>query len=388
MSRRIGDIEVLRAFAVLMVMFQHINGVLTAYNAPTLPWPLTHLGGGFGVDVFFVISGYVIARGLLPKLPASSTWSRSWPIIKAFWIRRFWRLIPSAWLWLAILMLLAWLFNESGAFGTVSANLDATLAGLFNVANARFAVCFKHCEFSASFVYWSLSLEEQFYLLLPLLVFLGRSALPCVLLALVLLQWVIPRDIWMMVFRTDALLLGVLLAMFGDSLSRSARPVRWLETRWVASAWLILVVGTLLYLGSPTRGEFSYEVGAAAVLSLSLVWIASWDKDLFFRSPGLRLVLLWLGSRSYAIYLIHVPVYLCIRELQYRLVGNGDTASSLYLAIALPIAWLLIGVLAEANFRFVEFPLRRVGIRLTSGARDLSTRSRPPLRAAEPTSNS
>ncbi|WP_447744075.1 acyltransferase family protein [Pseudomonas nicosulfuronedens] len=388
MSRRIGDIEILRACAVLMVALHHINGVLTAYNAQTLPWPLTHLGGGFGVDVFFVISGYVIARGLLPRLSASSDWGHSWPLIKAFWIRRFWRLIPSAWLWLAVILLLAWGFNASGAFGSVSANLDAALAGLFNVANARFAACFKQCESSASFVYWSLSLEEQFYVLLPLLVFLGRSALPGILLVLVLVQWVIPRDIWLMAFRTDALLLGVLLAMLGGGAGRDTLVGRWLAARGVANVWLALAIGALLWLGSPTRGEFSYEVSAAAVLSLSLVWIASWNSDLFCRWRGIREIMLWLGSRSYAIYLIHVPVYLLIRELQYRFVGNGDTASGLYLAVAWPCAWLLIGALAELNFRLIESPLRQVGIRLTSESPVPAVPPSSLLCIAEPKSNS
>ncbi|RFQ09602.1 acyltransferase, partial [Pseudomonas sp. ATCC 13867] len=83
--------------------------------------------------------------------------------------------------------------------------------GMLNVANARFAYCFGTCEFYSSFVYWSLSLEEQFYLLLPLLIFFVRGRwLPVLLGAWVLFQLVQARGLWLMAFRTDALLLGVL----------------------------------------------------------------------------------------------------------------------------------------------------------------------------------
>ncbi|KES23732.1 MULTISPECIES: acyltransferase [Pseudomonas] len=387
MNQRIGDIEVLRACAVLMVAFQHLNGSLTTLDAPSLPWPMLHLGGSFGVDLFFAISGFVIARNLLPKLARQSSWSAAWPVVKVFWIRRFWRLVPSAWLWLAIILLLVWQFNDSGVFGKLGSNLDATLAGVLNYANVRFASCFGRCDFYVSFVYWSLSLEEQFYLLFPLLlVFVGRRALPVVLIVLVLVQMLQFRGLWLMAFRTDALLLGVLLAMAsGSGLYQRLRPERLAKVPFLASLALLAGVTAMLVLGKPARGYFTFEISLVALLSLLLVWLASYDLGLFCRVRWLRAVMLWLGSRSYAIYLIHVPVYLLMRELQHRLLGNSGTSSLTYLAIALPVSWLLIAGLAELNFRFVESPLRRFGVRLTSGSR-ASTTPRETLPFTEPAS--
>lgn len=389
MSQRIGDIEVLRACAVLLVAFQHLNGSLTTLNAPSLPWPMLHLGGSFGVDLFFAISGFVIARNLLPKLAPGCNWSAAWPVIKVFWIHRFWRLVPSAWLWLMIILLLAWQFNDSGVFGKLESNLDATLAGILNFANVRFASCFGRCDFYTSFVYWSLSLEEQFYLLFPLvLVLVGRRALPVVLIALVVVQMLQFRGLWLMAFRTDALLLGVLLAIASSSgLYERFRPERLANVPFLASFLLMAGMMAMLVLGKPARGYFTFEISLVALLSFFLVWLASYDLGLFCRARWLRAVMLWLGSRSYAIYLIHVPVYLLMRELQHRLLGNGDTSSPTYLAIALPMSWLLIAGLAELNFRFVESPLRRFGVRLTSGSR-VSRAPQRVLPAAEPASNS
>ncbi|PER22380.1 hypothetical protein, partial [Bacillus cereus] len=73
---------------------------------------------------------------------------------------------------------------------------------------------FMHYEYGASFVYWTLSLEEQFYLILPLLVFVSRRYLVWVLLAVVLVQFFTWRALWLSVIRTDALALGVLLSIW------------------------------------------------------------------------------------------------------------------------------------------------------------------------------
>ena len=92
-------------------------------------------------------------------------------IILAFWLRRMWRLWPSAWLWLGLPLLGLMFFNESRAFGTLAADF----AGIFNYVNIRFAQIFMREEIGVSFLYTSLSLEEQLYLLFPLLIVLAPS---------------------------------------------------------------------------------------------------------------------------------------------------------------------------------------------------------------------
>ncbi|MEP9319317.1 acyltransferase [Pseudomonas sp. LABIM340] len=365
MSRRIGDIEVLRALAVLAVVVHHINGNLTPFQAPGLPWPLIQLGGWFGVDLFFAISGFVIARDLIPRMNACGGWRESLSVAQAFWVRRIWRLLPSAWLWLALTLLAVVAFNKSGVFGLLQDNLQATLAGTLNFANVRFAHCFMRCEYGASFVYWSLSLEEQFYLIFPLLIFLSRRYLPVVLLLLIAVQVLQARTLWLMAFRTDALAMGVLLAIWSRKPSFIAwKPAMVSRISLLAPALLLAGMATLAYLASTYAQGLVYRVGVIALVSALLVWLASYDQDWFCRSAPLRRFMLWLGARSYGVYLIHVPVYFFVRELHFRLFPEAAVDTRSYIIGAFALALVLIAALAELNFRFVEMPLRRRGARI------------------------
>ena len=158
MKKRIDDIEVLRGFAVLFVVVHHASDNLLTWTSPALTRFYTYFGGWFGVDLFFAISGFVIARDLVPRLQVSTNNISALQITLAFWLRRAWRLLPSAWLWLGIILLATVIFNQSGAFGTFRANFEATIAAITQVANVRFAESFMRWEYGASFVYWSLSL--------------------------------------------------------------------------------------------------------------------------------------------------------------------------------------------------------------------------------------
>ena len=98
------EIEYLRAVAVLLVVFVHV-GVL---------FPRLGLGQWTGVDLFFCISGFVICRSYDQYFDDRIAEGRWWLAACAFWVRRIFRLAPSAWLWLAINVLCAWKFNSSG----------------------------------------------------------------------------------------------------------------------------------------------------------------------------------------------------------------------------------------------------------------------------------
>ena len=120
---RIDDIEALRAFAILLVFFHHLRSDLTWWSNPIKEATQQFANGGTGVGLFLVISGYVIGRSLLPVLDRARVEGNYWNETLAFWLRRFWRLIPSAWLWLSIPLVLSVVFNASGAFGTPMGNL-------------------------------------------------------------------------------------------------------------------------------------------------------------------------------------------------------------------------------------------------------------------------
>ena len=360
MSRRITDIEVLRAVAVIFVLFQHL-GNLFPWSSPILEILYFYAGGTFGVDLFFAVSGFVIARDLIPRLLSAPDRTMAWRTVLAFWLRRMWRLWPSAWLWLGLTLLAVLVFNQSGAFGSVEANVEATFAGVFQYANVRFAQNFMVREIGASFVYWSLSLEEQFYLLFPLLILLLRRQLGWALLAIALIQICMPRNHpYLMMFRTDALALGILLALWSHKASwKRVLPV-FLALGRGGSLCLALACICVMALLSSRLELTRYAIGIIAILSAFLVLMASYDRDLLLPHRRLKKMLLWTGERSYAIYLIHVPVFFATRELFYRL--NPEQIASVPLSFAyLMCAAVLLIVLAQLNFRWVEMPLRKYG---------------------------
>ncbi len=175
------------------------------------------------------------------------------------------RLLPSAWLWLALILLACVFLNRSGAFGSLHANLQATLAGVLQYANFRFG---------SSFVYWSLALEEQFYLLFPLLIVLCRKHLVWALLALVAVQLFTLRTPLLMVVRTDALALGVLLALWSAQPSWQRWQPTFLRRPWAGVSVLIGVALLMSFMATDRFTFAPYRIGSIAVLGALLVWIA------------------------------------------------------------------------------------------------------------------
>lgn len=358
---RIDDIEILRGFAVLSVVLHHALGNLFTWSTPALERLTVYFGGGFGVDLFLVISGFVIARDLVPRLQGCNSSQMACRTVLAFWIRRAWRLLPSAWTWLAVVLVAAVVFNESGAFGTLRANVEATVAGVLQIANLRFAETFGSREYGASFVYWTLSLEEQFYLLLPFVILLSRRFLPHVLIALVVYQLLAERTLLSVVFRSDSLALGVLLALWSRHFSYSlARPTFLMRGGYAGTVVLFVALLFLGVIDSDVLKVVSYRFSLLTLLSALLVWIASYDANLFLLLGPLRRLMLWVGARSYAIYLIHVPAFMATREIWARL-QPAATFDTQYFYPFLLTAGVLIVVLAELNFRFIEAPLRLRG---------------------------
>lgn len=363
-GKRIMDIEVLRAIAVLGVLFHHLQGSLFTDVVPLLAKLHAWAQPWWGVDLFFAISGFVIARSLVPALQGCTSRQQYWQQTRNFWLRRAFRLLPSAWLWLALMLLACVFVNRSGAFGTLSANLQATLAGVFQYANFRFADSFFRYEYGSSFVYWSLALEEQFYLLFPLLIVLFRKHLVWVLLGLVAVQIFTLRTPLLMVVRTDALALGVLLAMW------SAQPgyQRWrpdiLRRPWLGIGALTVIAALLSFMATDRFTFAWYRIGSIAVLSAVLVWIASYDRNYLMPAGALQRLLGWIGSRSYGIYLIHIPAYQLVRELIFRLQSAGLPSPAGHPILTLLIAFGLIVLLSELNYRLVEMPMRNRGAAL------------------------
>lgn len=117
----------------------------------------------------------------------------------------------------------------------------------------------------------------------------------------------------------------------------------------------------LALLGSERLQIVSIRCGLIALLAAALVWIASYDGNFLCPTGQIRRFFLWLGSRSYAIYLIHVPAFFCAREIWFRSNPGGDPAISQPYSFLVVVAVLLIVVLSELNYRLVEKPFREKG---------------------------
>lgn len=357
------DLEVLRCVAIFLTLIVHLPELFLwkqGFNWNRYFWFYV------GVDLFFVISGYIITTSLL-----NSVRKKEHPtvIIKSFWIKRVFRILPMAYLWTLIPILLAFTFNVSGIFVSGEKLVRDGLANVTQTANFHANECNKlenhqYCGLGSYGQnpfgpYWSLSLEEQFYLVFPLLLlFVNRKYLTIVLALIPIWLLFVDRrhhDFW--ILRFDSLAAGVLLAL--------AQTKSWYKDFYpgllekYGSGVILLVIVSLLMGLVAGMSLIPFAQSVIVIMCAMLVFIASYDKDIFSRPfPKLRRFFLWGGDRSYAIYLIHVPSYLLANAIYLKLKGNWDNNAKIFVPL---MAFLLIFILVEISVKLVEHPLRRYG---------------------------
>ena len=364
-DRKNREIEQLRAVSICFVLIAHV-GVLSPFIFERVV-PLFHYATfGVGVDLFFCISGYVVARAYCDYFDRYRSREQFWPAARMFWLRRIYRLLPSAWLWVVIGIFLAAFFNRTGAFMGFGQNLKSALAIFSFTAN----LADLYGWLWPNNVYWSLSLEEQFYFLFPLFLLLitGRRARVMVLFLVIAVQFPLARSLYgdfagrlLALFRIDGFAWGILVFM----LSRSTWYHR-LEPRFLLRKPLALAATLLLFFllaAVPAQlSAWSINMGLVAMIAAALVWLASYANGYLFGYQRLSTVMQWLGARSYGIYLIHMPVFRFTHEAATRyLQASGRASTAADVPFLLLFAGVLIVLLAELNFRYVEEPLRRIG---------------------------
>jgi peptidoglycan/LPS O-acetylase OafA/YrhL len=348
----IPALDGLRAVAVLAVV---------AYHLDELP------GGFLGVDVFFVISGFLITRLLLAERER-----RGGIALGSFWIRRFKRLVPALFVVLVAVAIGSRLWLPAWRLGQI--RLDA-LAGLAYVANWRFVLS-GQSYFSSGLApsplrhTWSLAIEEQFYVFWPLIVVvLAKLAKDHVrrVVGIVAAVAMVASATWMaaaasigmdlsrIYYGTDtrvfALFGGALLGTWWDPASRSGRTRadrrRW-AMRWsVAGTVAFVPVVAFFVLGSNAEAVM-YQGGfqllaLCAVVLVSGVATGRGPFDALLAHP----VLVWIGRRSYGIYLWSWPTQVFLSEY-WGLEGYALDAAVVVLAIGL----------AALSFWLVEEPIR------------------------------
>ncbi len=332
------EIDGLRALAVLLVL---------AYHAQ-LGFP----GGYVGVDVFFVISGYLITRLLMKEL-REGTFS-----YLGFWLRRFRRLVPAAALFSTFMAVSGYLLllpDELESLG------GALMAQPLLCANVYFSMVIEDGYFGTSpetqpmLHTWSLGLEEQFYLLYPLLLlFLWkakplRERLPACLGVLLVLSLVLTAvlSVGYPIFtffnlptRAWELLLGALLAFFPRIITLHtslAEVLGWLGLGLILFSAVIFGDGRTL----PGTAMLLPCLGAALFIFINEKPTSS---GRFMSTKPV----VWIGLISYSLYLWHWPI---IAYADYFSLLTHLPAKLAFAALSFLPAYL--------SFRYIESPIRK-----------------------------
>ncbi|WP_134774604.1 acyltransferase family protein [Ornithinimicrobium flavum] len=341
-----GDIEGLRAIAVLMVLAYHVG--------------LPGSGAGFaGVDVFFVISGYLITSQLVREATRTGRIS-----VPRFYARRARRLLPAATVVLVATTLAGMLVLPRGRQSELGAEVLAATGYVVNWLLAGREVDYLAEDADPSWVqhYWSLSVEEQFYVVWPLLViavlwasarlrlrFLRVLTLALAVVVLASLVWSVLRTAeapgpayFSTLTRAWQLGTGALLVLLTPALARLRRPVA-AGTAWVG---LLLVGLTVVVVDGrtpwPGSAALLPTLGTAAVLAAGIAWADSPPARLLGLPP-----LRFLGGLSYGLYLWHWPALSLLAQVR------PDPPLAERVAVALACVLLAWGTL-----RLVEDPVR------------------------------
>lgn len=351
-----SEIQALRAIAVVAVVLFHL-------------WPTKLTGGFVGVDIFFVISGYLITSHLMREVAREGAVR-----LRKFWARRIRRLLPAAFVVLgfslvATLVLMSW--------GEWKQGLREILASAFYVENwvlAVDSVDYLAAENSASLVqhYWSLSVEEQFYIIWPLLILgalwvarllktdqVGQRRAMLIALIVVFALSLATSVIWTHTSSASAYFAtptrawefaaGGLLAFLPTRLSAPAESRRGTRIH-VVVGWAGL--GAIAYAVIQYDGTVpfpSYTALLPVLGTVAVIWAgenaSTWSHTLIGRSGPIQ----WLGDVSYSLYLWHWPLVVLYPLIQGHPIGIKG-GLTLFVGM-LVLAWL--------SKKFVEDPFRQ-----------------------------
>lgn len=358
------EIECLRGIAILAVFAAHLR-TLTIAGAYL---PAFVSGGGAGVQLFFVISGFVVARSLLKQIDAPSPPSRL-RLLGAFYLRRIFRIWPMALVGIAVALRAAYAYQLFGRFGPTHFTHDIWL-----IATLRLNYALVHDLVHPLIIYWSLVAEEHFYLFLPLiLLFVPSPSLRKILFVGMLgvtALWARPlvafsaEDIGMrarsLLYTThlqlDFFSAGVLTAMMAGR-----GPLPGIRSRPLLAALSLIAIAVIFGAGRDDMAVFTYGPPLLLVASTLVVLLAARETELL-PFPGLaRTALAWIGARSYSIYLLHFPVLLTVQSVGWFRHRDPSRAFTLVL-LAAAITFAVV----ELCHRLLEKSLIRVGARLSA----------------------
>lgn len=381
--RQVTGLDGLRGLAVLAVIVYHFFGDL-------LP------GGYLGVDMFFVLSGFLITSLLLREFAVTNTIS-----LKDFWIRRFRRILPAAMVVLFTCTAVVGLVGAHAHGGTsdLAVGIREQFLGTAFFVNNWVQIATNQSYFADNEIqvfahYWSLAVEEQFYLIWPLVVIAllmlakgrdqarGRRKLGILTVVLAVASLVgmavlydPSADPTRVYYGTDThafgLLIGALLATLLTSSSPDPYADSWPSHRrfgWIVKASavtygsvaLVLYLAQLFLMGDDLPVTYRGGLFATSVLGAIMIWAVVREAQplhLIFSTAPMR----YLGQRSFSLYLWHWPVVIILDEL-FGTRANGEGLNSWWIGI---MAAVVSFALAEGSYRLIENPFRRKGYKQT-----------------------
>ena len=342
---RINSLDGLRGFSILLVLVSHTF----------LPYTF---GGFIGVDIFFVLSGFLITTLLIEEHKQTNKIN-----FKRFYMRRFLRLAPA----LVSVIICFYLYSQYFLEGPQQSNAYMAVAGsLFNVANLATA----YDWFSMSYLLptWSLSIEEQFYVIWPLLLLCllkftkNQKHLIVYLSLIILLLWInrtllVLNDasIHRLYFGTDThsdgLFVGCLAALLADQRHKFNTAIFQCIRKWqvlIPITAIVFYMASTITLDKEIRSLYIWYFPLLEIVSAMLISYLYLQKNNRITFLLSNKYLVWLGSISYGLYLWHWLIFRVIAD-------TGVTG----IFIALYGAIISI-IVASLSFYFMEKPILKI----------------------------
>ena len=356
---RIAELDGLRGIAILLVVsFHYINNQLagTTNRIGHILEKATGFGW-LGVDLFFILSGFLIGGILITNKESKNYFS-------TFYVRRLVRIVPNYVLLLACYGII-WYFGLTAGNYFLTGNNDIPFWSYFLMLHNFFMAGHHSMGNDSLSITWSIGVEEQFYLIFPLLVYFIRDRwLPVLLISLIILanliraqfdHW-IPRYV-LLPARFDGLAMGFLVAWLHKRgyLQRHLRKLQSILPWTVAS--VVLICG-YFYWKYSDLGVFKHTLFAiifSSGLILALISPNSWYGS-FLRNS----VLVWVGTISYSLYLFHQLILGLTHHFILKNENQINSPIDIWVSI---LAFFLSLLCAWGVYKWLEQPMVLIGKR-------------------------